>query len=181
MLVDRDRQNECSQIGDRRASERMSYLLASCQVFNKVLLKLPRYHACNSPILAPEVVILLRSMARKGVATAANHGYAWINAVNTKIRSPFHPGSQISHLLLYPSLWLLVPGLSSHFCHPFLYNQFLRSALGSIIFGKWLQNFVCFGNPWIQLLECHEAIATCIECTRQINDPLPITLMAVSN
>ena len=30
--------------------------------------------------------------------------------------------SQISHLLLHSSLWLLVPGLSSQFCHCFLYT-----------------------------------------------------------
>ena len=57
--------------------------------------------------------------------------------------------SQISHLLLYPSLRLLVPGLSSHFCHCFLYNQLLRSTLVSNIFGKWVQDSVSFGNPWI--------------------------------
>ena len=34
--------------------------------------------------------------------------------------------SQISHLLLYPSLWLLVSGLSSQFCHYFLYNLLIR-------------------------------------------------------
>ena len=39
--------------------------------------------------------------------------------------------SQISHLLLYPSLWLLVPGLSSQFCHTFLYNLLLRTPLAS--------------------------------------------------
>ena len=56
--------------------------------------------------------------------------------------------SQISHLLLYPSLWLLVPGLSSQFCHYFLYNLFLMSAVVAEIFEKWLQDFVSFGNPW---------------------------------
>ena len=34
--------------------------------------------------------------------------------------------SQISHLLLYPSLWLLVPGLSSHFCHCYLVEMATR-------------------------------------------------------
>ena len=41
--------------------------------------------------------------------------------------------SQISQLLLHPSLWLLVSGLSSHFCHYFPYNLLLRSTLVSII------------------------------------------------
>ena len=41
-----------------------------------------------------------------------------------------HTG-QISHLLLYPSLWLLVLGLSSHICYCFLYNLLLRSVLAS--------------------------------------------------
>ena len=56
--------------------------------------------------------------------------------------------SQISHLLLYPSLWLLVPGLSSQFCHYFLYNLLLMSAVVGNIFEKRLQDFVSFGNPW---------------------------------
>ena len=56
--------------------------------------------------------------------------------------------SQVSHLLLYLSLWLLFPGLSSHFCYCFLYNLVLRSALVSNIFEKWLQDFECFGNAW---------------------------------
>ena len=60
-------------------------------------------------------------------------------------RGPLHT-SQISHLLLYPLLWLLVPGLSNHFCHCSHYNLLLRSALVSNIFGKWLQDFVSFGN-----------------------------------
>ena len=57
--------------------------------------------------------------------------------------------SQISHLLLYPSLRLLVPGFSSHFCHYFPYTLLLRSALVTNIFGKRLQDFVCFRNPYI--------------------------------
>ena len=44
--------------------------------------------------------------------------------------------------------YTLVPGLNSHFYHCFLYNLFLRSALVSNIFGKWLQDFASFGNPW---------------------------------
>ena len=59
--------------------------------------------------------------------------------------------SQISHLLVYPSLRQLVPGLSSPFCNRFLYNLFLRSAASALvsnIFGKWLQDFVSFGNPF---------------------------------
>ena len=70
----------------------VSELLASCQVFNKVSLKFPRYHMCNSPILEPEVVILSWSTVRKGMATAGNHGHAQINAVTVKICGPFHPG-----------------------------------------------------------------------------------------
>ena len=53
------------------------------------------------------------------------------------VRGSLHT-SQISHLVLYPSLWLLVPGLSSHFCHYFLYNLLLRSTPVSNIFGKRL-------------------------------------------
>ena len=55
--------------------------------------------------------------------------------------------SQINHLLLYPSLWLLVPGLSSHFHYCFLYNHFLRSTLVNNIFEKWLQDFEHLENP----------------------------------
>ena len=32
----------------------------------------------------------------------------------------------------------------------------------------------------LDLIECHEAIAMCRACMRQLNDPLLITLMAVS-
>ena len=46
---------------------------------------------------------------------------------------PYIHISQNSHLLLYPSLWLLVPGLSSHFCYYFFYNLLLRSAIITII------------------------------------------------
>ena len=56
--------------------------------------------------------------------------------------------SQISHLLLYPSLRLVVPGLSGHFHYYFLYNLLLRATLVGNIFEKWLQDFVRFGNPW---------------------------------
>ena len=41
--------------------------------------------------------------------------------------------SQISHLLLKPSLWLLVPGLSSHFCHSFLYNWVIQGQHWSVV------------------------------------------------
>ena len=60
--------------------------------------------------------------------------------------------SQIRHLLLYLSLWLLVPGLSHHFYHNFLYNLLLMSALVGNIFDKWLQDPVNFGNPWHEYL-----------------------------
>ena len=51
-------------------------------------------------------------------------------------------------LCYWASLWLLVPGLSSHFCYCFLYNLLLRSALDSNnTFGKWLQDLVSFGKP----------------------------------
>ena len=59
-----------------------------------------------------------------------------------------NPGVPYILAKLAPSLWLLVLGLSSHFCHYFLYNLLLRSALVSNIFGKWLQDFVSFRNPW---------------------------------
>ena len=49
--------------------------------------------------------------------------------------------SQSSHFY-YPSLWLLVPGLSSY-TTGFRYQQWLYSS----IFQKWLQDFVTFGNP----------------------------------
>ena len=46
-------------------------------------------------------------------------------------RGSLHTG-QISHLLLYPSLWLLVPGYYT--CHYFLYDLLLMSAVvGSIV------------------------------------------------
>ena len=56
----------------------------------------------------------------------------------------FSSTSQISHLLLCPSLWLLVPGLCSHFHYC---NIHLRSGLVSIIFEMRIQYFVCFVNP----------------------------------
>ena len=52
--------------------------------------------------------------------------------------------SQITHLLLYPSFWLLLSGLSSHY---FPYNLPLLSTVEGNIFEKWLQGFVSFGNP----------------------------------
>jgi hypothetical protein len=55
--------------------------------------------------------------------------------------------SQISHLLLYPSLWLLVPGLSSQFCHYFLYNLLLRAALVSNIWGEMATRFCKLREP----------------------------------
>ena len=60
-----------------------------------------------------------------------------------------------------PSLWLLVPELSSLFCHCFLYNLLLRSALVSNIFGKWLQDFVSFRNPCETLANCQVNCITC--------------------
>ena len=69
------------------------------------------------------------------------------------IRGSLHT-SQNSHLLLYPSLWLLALGLSSHFCHCFLYNLLLRSTLVSNFFEKWLQDFVSFGNPCMCACTC---------------------------
>ena len=57
--------------------------------------------------------------------------------------------SQISHLILYPSLWLLVPGLSSQFFAIISYTTgFLMSAMVGNIFEKWLLDVVTFGNPW---------------------------------
>ena len=55
--------------------------------------------------------------------------------------------SQISHLLLYPSLWLLVPGLSGQFLPLFLYNMLLMSAVIAKIFEKWLQDFCKLWEP----------------------------------
>ena len=72
----------------------------------------------------------------------------------------FRGSLHTSHLLMYPSLWLLVPGLSSHFCHCFLYNQLLRSTLVSNIFGeKWLQDSVSFGNPCLLYINLSVAAA----------------------
>ena len=57
--------------------------------------------------------------------------------------------SQISHLLQYPSLWLLALGLCSHFFFQLFHIQptFEVSALVGNILEKWLHDFVCFGNP----------------------------------
>ena len=74
------------------------------------------------------------------------------NSTNTVIRlvgnrGIIHTGSlHSSHLLLYPSLWLLVPGLSGHFCHFFF--KTLAFELSSIVTRKWLPDFVCFRKPW---------------------------------
>ena len=61
----------------------------------------------------------------------------------------------ICYNILHPSLWLLVPGLSSQFCHTFLYNVLLRSLLVSNIFGKSPQDFVSFGNPCVMFGKEH--------------------------
>ena len=56
--------------------------------------------------------------------------------------------SQISHLLLYPSLWLQKSERSSHFYH---YQQSLLwyvLLLISNIAEKWLEHFLSLGNPW---------------------------------
>ena len=70
--------------------------------------------------------------------------------------SPFT--SQISHLLLRPSLWLLVPGLSSQFLPCFPIQPF-RSPLASNI----LEMATRFGKlrepPILQPVECHERIS----------------------
>ena len=55
--------------------------------------------------------------------------------------------SQISHLLPYPSLWLLVPGLNSQLLPLFPIQLAFISAVVGNIFQKWLQDFVTFGNP----------------------------------
>ena len=52
---------------------------------------------------------------------------------------------------ILPSLWLLVPGLSSHLCHCFLYNLLLRSALVSNIFGNGYKILYTSGIPDIPL------------------------------
>ena len=71
-----------------------------------------------------------------------------------------HHSSQISHLLLYPSLWLPVLGLSSHFHHCLFCNLLLTSALVGNIFEKWLQDFVSFGNSCNRTSTCQRT------CTR---------------
>ena len=55
--------------------------------------------------------------------------------------------------VLYPSLWLPVPGLSSQFFAIISYATYLllRSAMISNIFGKWVQDFVSFGNPCVHV------------------------------
>ncbi len=63
--------------------------------------------------------------------------------LRTTVRGSLHT-SQISHLLLYPLLWLLVPGLSSHFL---LYNLLLTLLLVGNIFEKWLQKFCKLWEP----------------------------------
>ena len=53
--------------------------------------------------------------------------------------------SQISHLLLYHSLWLLVPGLSSHY---FLYNKLLMYVSnGHVLLQKMATRFCEFEEP----------------------------------
>ena len=69
---------------------------------------------------------------------------------------------QISNLLLYPSLWLLVPGLSIHFFHCFLYNLLLRSALVSNIFGDMATRFCMLQEPLCAIrVQYNDAV--CIE------------------
>ena len=57
--------------------------------------------------------------------------------------------SQISHLLLYPSLWLLVPGLSSHFHYCFLYNHFFKVNAGQQYLWKMATRFWTLRKPLI--------------------------------
>ena len=79
------------------------------------------------------------------------------------VRIPYTLVSQISHLLLYPSRWLLVPGLSNHFCHCFPHNRLLRSALVSNVFGEiatrlWTPS-VAWGTPSTSLCETTDHFA----------------------
>ena len=56
--------------------------------------------------------------------------------------------SQISQWLLYPSLWLLISGLNSHFCHCSHCKLLSRSAMVSNIFEKATR--VCkLGEPLV--------------------------------
>ena len=49
--------------------------------------------------------------------------------------------SHISHLLLYPSLWILVPGLSSHFLPLFPFQPAFKISTGQQYFGEMATRF----------------------------------------
>ena len=94
--------------------------------------------------------------------------------------------SQISHLVLYPSLWLLVSGMSSQFtflCNLLLkspiyatlsynlllkspiyatlsYNLFLKSPR-ALVSGILLQDFASFGNPCTCMLSVAHELLVC--------------------
>ena len=86
-------------------------------------------------------------------------------------RVPYMHTSQISHLLLHPSLWLLVPAMdwATLFCHCFLCNLLLRGALISNIFGKWLKD-----PPACTTMEEPVSIPPCNEISITILEPLSL-------
>ena len=72
--------------------------------------------------------------------------------INSDIARGSPHTSQISHLLLYPSLWLLVPGLSSHSsCNCFFNNLLVISAVvgNDIIVEKRLKDFCKHQEPLV--------------------------------
>ena len=92
---------------------------------------------------------------------------SWFQAVYGRARVPYTPAKlAISCCIFY--FWLLVHGLSSQFGHCSLYNLLLRSALVSNIIGKWLQDFISFGNPWYRV-KIGEALQTVVfPCSIQV-------------
>ena len=78
------------------------------------------------------------------------YSHEWLYAshpLDTYCRGSLHT-SQISHLLLYPSLWLLVPGLSSHFVIV-SFTTFFKANTGQQYPQKMATGFLM---PWEPLL-----------------------------
>ena len=92
MSVERDGMNAHRSAIDEPVSDRTN----SLQVFNKVSLKLPQYHVCNSLIFA---VILSRSNGKKRRGYGWNHGHARINAVTVIIHCLFLARAPLPDLL----------------------------------------------------------------------------------
>ena len=90
----------------------------------------------------------------------AVHSGVWLTSIHFYLRDSLHT-SQVSHLLHYPSLWLLASGLSGWFLSHFLYNLVLRSTLVSNISGEWLQDLWASETP--------VSLSAHVDCTNSLH------------